>query len=574
METGDIDKRLEELWMKASGKEYSPGPVPAPRLSEFQVETVQFLKNSYSKAEGEWKRLLEAKDSAVRDLSAQLDEMRAHLGELKQHYREAGEKLVEEEKAAALRMQEAGELIELQKKNHAREILLLKELLERSKSELSSLAGRLDAMRSERDSWREKHAASAAEQADLKDAAASLERRLGDAKEAVEKTLAELLSERQARQAAENRIKEAEKQGSALESRLADAKANWDAERKEWRELWDRERSVWETHRQEFAVWESRLRSEREAWSARLKEEESKGLDYAAGLANVLKESSQWSEKVAQILKLYALKGVQLPQTFVSADGRVLPLRAGRGLARVAAIALAGILLLAGTAWKVYDYRTKAHFSPLERRSLDVPDASGLALSDAGLWLADWNKGIILKDRSDLATIRVFGASGGEPFKPAAICPADEGVWVLDMAQLRFIRKGPDGRTLESVKTPGPAPQGLAWDGYNLWCFDAATGLLYRYALDPRNGVEASFSLAGAGDLIAMQWVGDELWTLDAGARLARFSAKNGIFRKISSQLLKNSASAFWAGGGYFWSLERPAGGAGTELARYKVRTY
>ncbi len=575
MENSDIDKRLGELWMKASGKDYVPEFQAAPRLSESQLETVLFLKNNYSRAEGEWKQLLQAKEAVINDLSVQLDETRAHLSELKQHYQEAGEKLVNEERAAALQLEEAGGMLDLQKKNHARELLLLKELLERSKAELASLAGRLDAMRAERDSVREKLARSAVEQANLKDVAGGFERRLGDAREAVEKTLAELLSERQARQAAENKIQEAGKQAAGLEARLADAKANWDAERKEWRELWDRERSVWETHRQEFSVWESRLRSEREAWSAKLKEEEMKGLDYAAGLANTLKESSQWSEKVTQILKLYALKGVQLPQVFVSPEGPASAVRvAGRSLTRLTALTLAGLLLMAGAAWKLFDYRTKVHFSPLEHRSLDIPNAAGLALSEDGLWLADWDKGLILKDRKDLATLRVFGAAGGEPFKPAAVSSTDEGAWVLDMAQLRFIRKDLNGKTLESVKTPGPAPQGVAWDGYNLWSFDAATGLLYRYGLDPQGGVEASFGLPGVKDLAAMQWVGAELWTLDSKNRLGRYAMKNGAFGKISSQELKAPASAFWTGGGYFWTLEKPGNMAGVELMKYKVKTY
>jgi hypothetical protein len=575
MENSDIDKRLGELWMKASGKEYVPEtPAASPRLSESQLETVQFLQNNFSQAKNEWKRLLEAKEALVRDLTIQLDETRAHLGELKQHYHDAEEKLISEERAAAVNLEQAGEMLTLQKKNHAREILLLKELLERSKVELSALSGRLEALRTERDSWRERSEKSSVEQSNLKDAAAGVERKLGDAREAVEKTLAELLSERHLHEVAENKIKEAGKRISELEARLADSKANWEAERKEWRELWDRERSVWETHRQEFSVWESRLRSEREAWTAKLKEEETKGLDYAAGLANTLKESSQWSEKVTQILKLYALKGVQLPQVFVSPSGPASSAVAGRSLSRLAALTLAGLLLLAGAAWKLYDYRTKVHFSPLDRRGLDVPNAAGLAMSDEGLWLADWDKGLILKDGTDLATLRVFGGMGGEPFKPAAVSVFDGGTWVLDMAQLRFIKKDLNGRTIESVKTPGPAPQGVSWDGYNLWSFDAATGLLYRYGLDPAGGVEASFELPGLKSLAAMQWAGAELWTLDAKNVLRRYTMKNGVFKNVSSQELKSPAAAFWTGNGYFWTLEKHRNMAGIELVKYKAKIY
>ena len=577
MENNEIDKQLGELWKKATGKEYAPEPaVSSSRFTESHIETVQFLKNNFSKSESQWKRLLEVKEANIRDLSAQLDETRAHLGELKRHYQEAREKIINEELAVALNLEESGKILNAQKKNHAREAALLKEVLERTKIEMNGMNERLEILRAERDSWKKKFTGLAVEQSNLKDAAAGLEHKLGGAKEAVEKTLSELLAERRARQDVEKKIKESEKKTAELESQLSNAKANWDAERKEWRELWDRERSVWETHRQEFAVWETRLRSEREAWSAKLKEEEGKGLDYAAGLANTLKESSQWSEKVTQILKLYALKGVQLPSVFVSSEKTAAPVAAARrGVVRLMAMTLAGLILLGGFAWRLYDYRSKAHFMFLSRQSLDLPAAAGFSFSKDGLWLADWDKGLVLKDPKDLSTLRVLSGAAGEPFKPAALAAFEGGVWVLDMAQLRFIKKDlKNGAILESAKTPGPAPQGVAWDGYNLWSFDAATGLLYRYGLDPSAGVEASFELPAVKSLAAMQWVGAELWTLDTKNYLRRYAFKGGVFETVSSQKLKISATAFWTGNGYFWTLGNSEGMGAPKVEKYKLKIY
>lgn len=578
MENNEIDRQLGELWKKASGKDYVPElPVSSSRFPESHLETVQFLKNNFSKAENDWKRLLEVKESNIRDLSAQLDETRAHLGELKQYYQEAREKAISEELATALNLEESGKMLEAQKRSHAREVALLKEVLERTKIEMTSLSERLEGLRTERDEWRKKFTESIVERSGLKDAAAGLEQKLGGAKEAVEKTLSELLAERRSRTDVEKKIKESEKKTVELETQLSNAKANWDAERKEWRELWDRERSVWETHRQEFAVWETRLRSEREAWSAKLKEEEAKGIEYAAGLANTLKESSQWSEKVTQILKLYALKGVQLPSVFVSPEKTraAAAARTGRGVLRLAAMALAGLLLMGVAAWRLYDYRTKAHFTLISRTALDAPNAAGLSVSKDGLWLADWDKGLLLKDPGDFSTLRVLNGDVSGPFKPAAVTAFDGGVWALDMAQLRFVKKDPrDGRLLESVKTPGPAPQGVAWDGYNLWSFDAATGLLYRYGLDPSGGVEASFEVPALRSLAAMQWSGAELWTLDARNVFRRYALKHGAFTAVSSQKLKVPTIAFWAGKDRFWTLERSGKMGGFEIGKYKLKTY
>ena len=587
MENSEIDRQLGELWKKASGKEYVPERlVSSSRCLESQIETVQFLKNNFSKAESDWKRLLEVKESNIRDLSAQLDETRAHLGELKQYCQEAREKAITEELSTALNLGESGKMLEVQKRSHAREVTLLKEFLERTKTEMTSLSERLEVLRAERDNWRKKFIESAMEQSNLKDAAAgferelgdakeALERNLGEAKEAIERTLPELSAERRARADAEKQIKESEKKIAELESQLSGAKANWDAERKEWRELRDQERSIWETHRKEFAAWEIRLRSEREAWSAKLKEEETKGIEYAAGLANTLKESTQWSEKATRILKLYAREDVQSPPVSVPPADAAVAVRTRGGAIKLISGLLAGLIFLSGFAWWIYDYRTKIHVSHLSRAALDAPNSAALSVSKDGLWLADWDKGLILKNPEDLVTLRVLNSVGGGPFRPAAVTAFDGGVWALDMGQLRFIKRDlKDVKILKSVKSPGPAPQGVAWDGENLWSFDAATGLVYRYGLDPSGGVEASFELPALKSLAAMQWVGAELWTLDAQNTFRRYILNNGAFRTVSSQKLKVPAIAFWAGEDCFWALERNGALAGLEIGKYKLKTY
>ncbi|MBI4801214.1 MAG: hypothetical protein HY796_01705 [Elusimicrobia bacterium] len=574
MEPKEIDRKMDELWKRAAGSDYAPenSSAPAP-WTESGIETIQFLKNNFSKAENDWNRLLQTKDSTIRELSAQVDEVRAHLSELKQHYQEARERLINEELSVALNLEDSRRLLDTQKKNHAREITLLKDVLERTRLELGNLAAQSEALRAERDSWQRKFGEAAVTEGDAKDSSARFEAQLADAKEAVEKTLSELLVERKNRRDAESGLQESGKENSELQARLADMKANWDAERSQWRELWDRERSVWETHRQEFAVWEERLRSERQAWTAKLKEEESKGMEYASGLANVLKESSQWSEKVTQILKLYALKGVQLPAVFVSPQAGVIKTR--RTVSRMAALALAGLAVLGGFAWWLYDFRSKAHFNLLSQHSLETPNAAGLAVSKDGLWLADWDTGLVLKDAGNLSNLRVLNGSGAEPFRPAAVSAYDGGAWVLDMAQLRFLKKDlKTGSVLETVKTPGPAPQGVAWDGYNLWSFDAATGMLYKYGLDPKTGVTASFELPLAKSLVSMQWFKNELWILDAKNVLRRYALKNGLFAVVSSQAFKSPALAFWAEDGRFWTLETNRNKNGLEIKKYAVKTY
>jgi hypothetical protein len=555
MESKDIDRHLNEMWKKVAGSDYAPenSPLP-PDIRQSNMETVSFLRANFSKAESDWKSLLAAKDAQLRDLSGQLEETRAHLGEIKQHYQEARERALNEEMATALNLEESRTMIESQKKNHAREIALLKEILERTKVEMVSLQGRIDALRTERDEWHKKFTGLSVERADLADARAGKNRRDDAAK-----------------------LKDQEARIKDLAGRLEAAQANWDAERTQWRELWDRERSVWETHRQEFAVWEERLRSEREAWTLKMREQESKGVESAASLANVLKESSQWSEKVTQVLKLYALKGVELPSVFVSASPDQGFIRARKNVSRALAMGLAGLLLMSVAAWQLYSYRAKAHYKLLSSTPLDLPNPSGLAVTDEGVWLADWNKGLALKDSKDLATLRVLPAPAGAPLRPGAITAAGSGLWTLDMAQLRYARQSyQDGAITESVKTPGPAPQGAAWDGYSLWAFDASSGLLYKYGLDPAAGASATYPLPGLKSLASMQWVDGQLWVLDGANKLRRYALKETGFKEVSSQAFgRNKAAAFWAEGGTLWAVEKAGTlGGGYELKKYSLKIY
>ncbi|MCX5784384.1 MAG: hypothetical protein NTX59_01715 [Elusimicrobia bacterium] len=575
MDPKEIDRQLEDMWKKVSGRNYTPdAPSLPPDVWASNLDTLKLLKDNYSKAEGEWRRMLEMKESNLRDLSAQLEETKAHLAELKQHYHIAGEKLMNEELSAALNLEELKKTLAAQKKNHAREITLLKEVLERTKTEMVSLGERVDALRRERDDWQKKFSELSVSEADFKDKAADLEHKLGNAKEAVERTLTELFAERKNRQDAENKIKALEKTTKELSGGLETAKINWDAERTQWRELWDRERSVWETHRQEFAVWEERLRSEREAWTARMREEENKGVQAASGLSSLLKDTSEWSEKVTQILKLYALKGVQLPQTFVPSSIPAGP-APKKFFIRMAAALLAAVLLMAPLAWWLYNFRTQVQLKPAGGYALDAPNPSGLAVSKDGFWVADWNRGLMLKDKKDLSTLKIFSGAAGGPFRPTALAAAADGLWALDMSQLLFIKKDfKDGTTLETVKTPGPAPQALAYDGANLWSFDAASGLLYKYSLDPKGGVSASFEVKGLKNLSAMQWRGGELWALDSKSMLWRYSFKDGAFRLISSQQLKSPALAFWVDGSSFWTMEKAGTLGGHELRKYAVKIY
>ncbi len=74
-------------------------------------------------------------------------------------------------------------------------------------------------------------------------------------------------------------------------------------------------------------------------------------------------------------------------------------------------------------------------------------------------------------------------------------------------------RKKLNTRIISSLPSPGPSPQGLAWDGANLWVVDDSTRMVYK--VDPSNGsIVNSFAYPGSVPK-SIAWDGKYLITLD-----------------------------------------------------------
>jgi len=369
-----------------------------------------------------------------------------------------------------------------------------------------------------------------------------LENNISQSKKAVEETLGNLLEERKKGAELSKKVNELENKISSLNKELDNTRLNWDAERKEWRELWERERSVWETHRQEFAVWEERLRSEREAWLERLKKEEEKGVDYAGNIARILEDTSKWSEKVTQILKLYASKGVQLPQVFVMPE--TIKSKTSSTFRKILAMASISIALLSSGIWWAYDYSTKLHLSLSHSSQLEGGKYTGIIPFSNGYALSTWADGLIFVSQDGKVEKRISDFSGHK-LKISAITSANGYIWALDMAQLRFVKIDPEsGKIISWVKTAGPAPQGLAFDGFNLWSFDAATGLMYKYSLNTEISGIITYNIGSLKSADALQWNGNDLIAVSQG-KILRYVFENDNFKKKSVQKVENIVSFY-----------------------------
>jgi len=75
--------------------------------------------------------------------------------------------------------------------------------------------------------------------------------------------------------------------------------------------------------------------------------------------------------------------------------------------------------------------------------------------------------------------------------------------------------------------SPGPSPQGLAWDSTNIWLSDDSTDLLYK--IDPSNGT-VLFSFDSPGPIPkGLTFDGENLWNLDDSLRkIFKLNPENG----------------------------------------------
>lgn len=509
---------------------------------EASIETIKYLQNKIDILSDQHSAALKEKNDTIKALKNQIVSLNAHLAMIKEKYDEAVQAIMQEQLLSKVKIEQANGLVNEQRAKHQKEIKLIAELLERSKYEINALSAKLENEKKEKNEIKQKINALEIQKANLEDKAALAENNLAQSKKAVEETLGSLFEEKKKTADLSKKNSELENKISSLNKELENMKLNWDAERKQWRELWERERNVWETHRQEFAIWEERLRSEREAWLERLRKEEEKGVDYAQNITKILEDTSRWSDKVTQILKLYASKGIQLPQVFVTPE--TVKAKTDSSLKKIFAFAAISIALMSGLAWWAYDYSLKLHLRLIYSMALDNAQYTAVAFEKDKRIFATWSQGLVFTDKEGKIKSRVSDFSG-QKLKISAIAASNGYTWALDLAQLRFVKiDNETGKIISSVKTAGPAPQGLAFDGFNLWSFDAASGLLYKYSPNSDISGVVTYNLPGVKSIESLVWKNEELLASSEG-RIIRYSFKNDSFRRITSQKLKNIVSFY-----------------------------
>ena len=107
-----------------------------------------------------------------------------------------------------------------------------------------------------------------------------------------------------------------------------------------------------------------------------------------------------------------------------------------------------------------------------------------------------------------------------------------------------------------SFPSPGPSPQGLAWDGTHLWLADDSTDTIYR--MDHLNGSIVFSFTSPSPNPRGLTWDGTHLWSTDNDSfRIIELNSETGeITASIDAHFIPYNPEAFYPIDGLTWDGE------------------
>lgn len=131
-----------------------------------------------------------------------------------------------------------------------------------------------------------------------------------------------------------------------------------------------------------------------------------------------------------------------------------------------------------------------------------------------------------------------------------------ENLWLADSYTDKIYKIDPEsGQVLRSFDSPGFRPEGLAWDGKHLWHIDA--GEKYMYLLDPETGKALSILESNSDNPRGLAWDGEYIWIADYRKDiLLKVSPEDGMMvQNFPSPASEPAGLAF--DGKYLWVADR-----------------
>lgn len=252
MNSENWDAELNKLWAKVAAGSPEPAMEPVAPLRETErlpvfgnaaLEALALVKRQYGDHKERWERVLEIKEQAIRTLSQTLNRAEAEISELQRQARSFDSRLVTEVSAMVQKLQAAQGLLRMEEERFAKEEKRLVTVLEQLDTENRRLQEREKVLAEESEHSRDQLAKSRDEAQKLAKDVAGFDAAVREARQAMAGTLSELIVERQAREKAEQDLEDARGRLAEVSGRMSRMEKLWEEERRQWQELFRRERS-------------------------------------------------------------------------------------------------------------------------------------------------------------------------------------------------------------------------------------------------------------------------------------------------------------------------------------------
>lgn len=139
---------------------------------------------------------------------------------------------------------------------------------------------------------------------------------------------------------------------------------------------------------------------------------------------------------------------------------------------------------------------------------------------------------------------------------PTGLTFDGKNLWLADNFTDKIYKISPEsGKVLKTFDSPGHHPEGLAWDGKYLWHIDS--GENYMYLLDPETGRALSILESNSSNPRDLAWDGKYVWTVDYRRDiLIKVSPEDGMMVQTFPSPAREPAGLAYDGK-YLWVTDR-----------------
>lgn len=188
-------------------------------------------------------------------------------------------------------------------------------------------------------------------------------------------------------------------------------------------------------------------------------------------------------------------------------------------------------------------------------------NVTALASVEGELWAADWVTKSVYRLELSGDKLTVVQTVGLPKSHITGLAVAKGFVYTCDPWTKKIERRLMDAAlTLDAeLKSPGPEPSGLYWDGTRFWSFDSKTAMIYEHELDDKLTVLHAYPAPGRRPSALIMDDKGRFWSTDAETRDFYLHRKDGTFGVEEHKVLpltsiaEQQVSAMAFHQGYWW---------------------